>query len=111
MKRVVLLMLGVTMICFAVSPRSVAGNTLDCEQQGHAREVQDDGQNNAVQEYFVAYEAIVPVTQLHVANDLLFGFDIIVLEEKDAEPILEKPLFVNNHFKILFSRIISPNAP
>jgi hypothetical protein len=110
-RRVILLILGMTMICFAISPRTVAGSAMDIESAGHAKEVQKEDSNKTIQAFYVAYDAIVPVTQLHLTNDLLFVFDLFVLEEKDAEPSIEKPLFVNNHFKILFSRIISPNAP
>jgi hypothetical protein len=109
-RKLVLLVLGITMICFAVSPKSVAKCVADNEK-GQSKDIQDEGSNKAVQEYYVAYEAIVPATQLHLSHDLVFVFDVFVLEEKDFEPIIEKPLFINNHLKILFSRIISPNAP
>jgi hypothetical protein len=103
--------LGVTMICFAISPKSVAKSAVACGQQEQSREIKDEDTNKPAQEYYVAYEAIVPAIQLHLLNDVVLEFDLYVLEEKDFEPAVKKPLYVNNHLKILFSRIISPNAP
>jgi hypothetical protein len=108
-RKLLLLVLGVTMMCFAVSPKTYAIGIAEIEQ--HAHDNQEENNNKSVQEYFKVYEAIIPVSQLHLSNDLLFEFEIFILEEHDFEPTIEKPFFVNNHRKILFSRIISPNAP
>ncbi len=72
---------------------------------------QEKENKGEVQEYFRAYEAIVPASQMHLVHDFIYEFVPYIIEEQEFESVIEIPFFINNHRKILFSRIIPPNAP
>lgn len=106
----VLLLIGVAIIGFAVSPNSMAYPS-KADTKKDISNSQDTEDNGEVQEYFKAYEAIVPASQMHLVHDFIYEFVPFIIEEQEFESDVEIPFFVNNHRKILFSRIISPNAP
>lgn len=59
----------------------------------------------------LAYEAIVPIAQLSLVQELYIIADLTLLNEIEMEEVLETPLYFNSYFKTLFRLIISPNAP
>ncbi len=109
-RKVVFLLIGIAIIGFAVSPNSMAYPS-KTDTEINTPNAQDAENNGEVQEYFKAYEAIVPASQMHLVHDFIYEFIPFIIEEQEFESDIEIPFFVNNHRKILFSRIISPNAP
>lgn len=59
----------------------------------------------------LAYEAIVPLIQLNLSQELYFIIDLTLLKEIELEEDFETPLYYSTYLKRLFRLIISANAP
>jgi len=106
-RTLVFMAMAMCMAFFAVAPKQEA-----LSQKAKAHETQDNTGTDDAQPRLVSYEAIVPAFQINIAHDLLFTFEFFIFqEEKEYRPSFEIPAFFNHYLKILFQRIISPNAP
>lgn len=108
-RKIVLILLGTIITCYAVSPKYVSKFVVEIEQQSGNNNQEDDSKE--LQDSFVSYEAVIPVTQFHLSLDPVVIFDLFVLEEKDFVPETNISFFVDSFRKILLSRLITPNAP
>ena len=101
-KKLILLLVGLNIAFFAVGYDTVMKNiySIQADKIVNTHQDQSPSEEQDQPEFFlVAYNAIVPVIQIHMDHDLYFIFDIPLIEENEFEIIPEKINFINSYFQ------------
>ena len=112
-RHLLLLILAVNTLSFAINSKQMQVNMFEEEKTQKKMAASDKQESDPSEERFflMAYQAIVPVLQIHFDHQHYFTFELPLLEENEFFTLAEKPLFVSSYFTTLFRQIISPNAP
>ncbi len=112
MKKLVLLTLA-TVVFFLATGGEYANNFLESKAQIKAELTEENSNSSSIptELSFDIFKSVIQVSHLVFHSDLIFEFDLPVINLSKTHSILDIALNYTNYHKTLFRSIISPNAP